>query len=251
MSIYCTLPRNTLRESFSQFSTASATHSPSNETTQNSYPSFSSLESNQKTFSVRSAKSEMCLNSKNNREKLKLYYAVDSFEDLEKIRKSNLISLASNLDISFPNFYGDSDSAYNSSQESIRVLHPLVKNRKSNSKKYFTLPSRVNRLSKQIRSLESIFQESNSQVEKNHKIDVINAKETNDYLSNVDKINEIHCCCLLGCHKNDNSVMSNSSFDKNHKLHCCQSKLETLWEEPHANGNANGNANGDANEVSF
>lgn len=241
MSLYCTLPRNSIRDSYSSLSTASTTSS-SIQPSQDFQLTHSFNNSNSDVISVRSTQSELCLNTKSNCDKLKVYYAVDNFEDLKKIRRSSVSSFESEVNFSSPNFYGDNDSAYNSSQESIKASHRSLVNRVSTNTKYFTLPSRINRRAKKAASIESVFSEVKVEQVKqvNKPSDIVTSNQVNDYATvSNDTSNSFHCCCLLGCHSKDKQLMVSSSFEKNHKLHCCQNRLETVWEEPHSNGTAN------------
>ncbi|XP_015784267.1 uncharacterized serine-rich protein C215.13 [Tetranychus urticae] len=73
----------------------------------------------------------------------RIYYGLDSFDDLKTIRRNSITSLFE--DPSTPNFYGDEDSAYDStSNESLRLTAKELTKR-PNSKKYFTLPTKLGR----------------------------------------------------------------------------------------------------------
>lgn len=243
MSLYSTLPRSSLRDSYSSLSTestASSSVQPSSQDFQSSTHSFDNSTSDM--ISVRNSQSELCLNTKPNCDKFKVYYAVDNFEDLKKLRRSSVSSFGSDLNFSSPNFYGDNDSAYNSSQESIKFSHRPLINRAPTNTKYLTLPSRITRISKKAASVESVFSEAKIKPtkQKSNASDVVISNGANDYATvSIDTSNDFHCCCLLGCHRNEKQSLVSSSFDKNHKLHCCQNRLETVWEESQINGNTN------------
>lgn len=79
----------------------------------------------------------------------RLYYAVDSFDDLKAIRRNSITNLSD--DPLNPNFYGDDDSAYDStSNESLRSSLKDVRKYKNSSSKYFTLPTRLGRRMKKM-----------------------------------------------------------------------------------------------------
>ncbi|XP_053209571.1 putative uncharacterized protein DDB_G0277255 isoform X3 [Panonychus citri] len=73
----------------------------------------------------------------------RIYYGLNNFDDLKQIRRNSITSLFD--DPPTPNFYGDEDSAYDStSNESLRLTVKELSKR-SNSKKYFTLPTKLGR----------------------------------------------------------------------------------------------------------
>ena len=180
----------------------------------------------------------------------KTYYAIDKFEDIACRNSYN----------SKPDFYGGSDSAYESSPsyESLKsfVMDQSVQQKQTKRKsKYFTLPTRrSNKFNKQNDNVHdvintkmkfaqisapkrtplnpSIYYHEQESDNKNDQLST-GSLALNNGLSPYN-YQAFHCCCRSGCHQNR---INPSANNPNVGLHCCHQMLETLWEEPNAESN--------------